>query len=382
MLDSMIEVSKGAVIEKLSDVIRWMLNRDFKIEICIDRMRATESGVYDFLTDLGNSENLTLRSMPREFSANMHKKILITPIAAMSGSANLTNYGADFSQENISHTMRSNRTQYDSLKGSARTTFSQAEIIDLDNISPARRSARTSGTGRLETQLTPIEKLAQEFSNGEMLGRERLNLEFKPAFLRTSRTIEVHDGKMNEFIKMAGKKTKMFNNNGEGPAYSTFEILSGANSGKIFRVQIASPEQMDGELATKDELQYWEKNVVPLIKDNDSSRTIMWVRSAETSFVPEIATDNDLRQVLFYNYKTSHEQDFWRFRQRQAKAWAAMESPSDSAMNVMVCQSGCNGNVVAIFFSYENYQGQNEVESEGLPKMVEKYNELFVQIIH
>ncbi|MBR49824.1 MAG: hypothetical protein CL734_06395 [Chloroflexi bacterium] len=190
MLDSMIEVSKGAVIEKLSDVIRWMLNRDFKIEICIDRMRATESGVYDFLTDLGNSENLTLRSMPREFSANMHKKILITPIAAMSGSANLTNYGADFSQENISHTMRSNRTQYDSLKGSARTTFSQAEIIDLDNISPARRSARTSGTGRLETQLTPIEKLAQEFSNGEMLGRERLNLEFKPAFLRTSRTIE------------------------------------------------------------------------------------------------------------------------------------------------------------------------------------------------
>ena len=193
----------------------------------------------------------------------------------------------------------------------------------------------------------------------------------------TSRTIEVHDGQMNDFIEMAGKKTKMFNNNGEGPAYATFEILSGSNSGQIFRVQIASPEQMDGELATQDELQYWEKNVVPLIKDNDSSRTIMWVRNAETSFVPEIAMDNDLRQVLFYNYKTSHEQDFWRFRQRQAKAWAAMENPSDSAMNVMVCQSGCNGNVVAIFFSYENYQGQNEVESEGLAKMVEKYNELF-----
>ena len=41
----------------------------------------------------------------------------------------------------------------------------------------------------------------------------------------TSRTIEVHDGKMNDFIEMAGKKTKMFNNNGEGPAYATFEIL-------------------------------------------------------------------------------------------------------------------------------------------------------------
>jgi hypothetical protein len=192
----------------------------------------------------------------------------------------------------------------------------------------------------------------------------------------TSRTIEIEPGQMDKFIESAGKKTEKFNQNENNFAYYTFNILSGEDTGKIFRVQVGTPEMMDAGL-NQDEASYWNKNVGPYIKSNSAGRTVMWGRYAEASVVPESSNNNDLRMVMFYNYKDSGEQDFWRFRERQAKARAAMEEQLDSAMNVMVCSSGCGGNWVAIFFSYESFEQQREINNEGLPKLVEKYNEMF-----
>ena len=188
MLDSMAAVSEGAVLEKLSDVLHWMLKRGFDIELCIDRMRASEARVMDFLTALGEWDNLSVRAMPPDFGGNMHKKILISPIAAMSGSANLTHYGTEFSQESISHTMRYNDTQYKSLQASSRTTFSQASQIDLSDIARAEFRGNTQGRRVVNAPLSPIDTLAEKLSAGD-LGNEDLQLEYKPAFTKVSETI-------------------------------------------------------------------------------------------------------------------------------------------------------------------------------------------------
>jgi len=204
-----------------------------------------------------------------------------------------------------------------------------------------------------------------------------LSFTFASSQIYTSRTIEIEQGQMDKFIEAASKKTQMFNNDENNFAYYTFQILSGEDTGKIFRVQVGTPEMMDAGLDQK-EANYWSKNVGPYIKSNSAGRTVMWWRNADASFVPESSSDNDLRMVMFYNYKDEGEVDFWRFRERQAKARAALgEDQLDSAMNVMVCSSGCNGNWVAIFFSYESFEAQRNINQEGLPKLVEKYNEMF-----
>ncbi|SVE57469.1 uncharacterized protein METZ01_LOCUS510323, partial [marine metagenome] len=176
-------------LEKLSDVLRWMLKREFEVELCIDRMRASEARVLDFLTTIGEWDNLSIRAMPPGFDGNMHKKILISPIAAMSGSANLTHYGTEFSQESISHTMRYNDTQYKSLQASSRTTFSQAPKIDLSNITPADYRGNRSRSRAVNAPLSPIDSLAEKLSAGNT-GFEDLLLEYKPHMLKPSRHIE------------------------------------------------------------------------------------------------------------------------------------------------------------------------------------------------
>ena len=104
----------------------------------------------------------------------------------------------------------------------------------------------------------------------------------------------------------------------------------------------------------------------------------MWTRNANASVWPDSSRDHDLRMVMFYNYKDSGEQDFWRFRIRQAEARAAMgDDQINSAMHVMNCASGCDGNWVAIFFTYESFEHQREINANELPKLVEKYNEMF-----
>ena len=139
-----------------------------------------------------------------------------------------------------------------------------------------------------------------------------LSFTFASSQIYTSRTIEIEQGQMDKFIEAASKKTQMFNNDENNFAYYTFQILSGEDTGKIFRVQVGTPEMMDAGLDQK-EANYWSKNVGPYIKSNSAGRTVMWWRNADASFVPESSSDNDLRMVMFYNYKDEGEVDFWRF---------------------------------------------------------------------
>jgi len=190
-----------------------------------------------------------------------------------------------------------------------------------------------------------------------------------------TRTIEVKDGQMDNFIKWGGKKTKMFNNEDGRSSFYTFNILTGPNAGKIWRAQVGDPASFDNDY--QDELDYWAKNVSQYIENDQSSRTAMWNRVGWASWSPENPSNEDLlRRVIFYKVKEGKGQDFWRFRERQVMARNAMEIQM-SRTTVLACSSGCDGNWVAVFFDHSGFEDQQSDYGEPLQALIEKYNEMF-----
>ena len=192
----------------------------------------------------------------------------------------------------------------------------------------------------------------------------------------TTRTIEVKNGQMDKFIEMAGKKTKKFNNKEGAARFFTYEILTGSDAGKIWRMRAASAENMDNWDSNSEEAQYWMKNVSPYISNGSVNGNYMWNYYGEMSHNVDSKDQNHV-MALIYTYKSSGEQDFWRFRERVVSARKAMDPAPKGSMHSVVCSSGCNGNVALILFEYESFSDQQKYNQEMLPKMIEKYNEIY-----
>ena len=165
----------------------------------------------------------------------------------------------------------------------------------------------------------------------------------------TTRTIEVKNGQMDKFIEMAGKKTKKFNNQEGAARFFTYEILTGSDAGKIWRMRAASAENMDNWDSNSEEAQYWMKNVSPYISNGSVNGNYMWNYYGEMSHNVDSKDQNHV-MALIYTYKSSGEQDFWRFRERVVSARKAMDPAPKGSMHSVVCSSGCNGNVALILF--------------------------------
>lgn len=187
-----------------------------------------------------------------------------------------------------------------------------------------------------------------------------------------ARVLEVKDGHMDKFMSGVAKKTQMYNNSEDSDKFYTFKILTGPNATDFIRVRwMESINELDNPIDA-DELAYWNKNARPHYTEGAAR---IWSRNANLSHVPEDSGNTNLRRVIYYNYKDSGEQDFWRFRQRVKKAM--VESGYKSAMNVLGCASGCNGNWVQVRFHHDGYAGQSSDYGEPLQAMIEKYNELY-----
>jgi len=187
-----------------------------------------------------------------------------------------------------------------------------------------------------------------------------------------ARVLEVKDGHMDKFMSGVAKKTQMYNNSEDSDKFYTFQILTGPNATDFIRVRwMESINELDNPVDA-DELAYWNKNARPHYTEGAAR---IWSRNANLSHVPEESGNTNLRRVIYYNYKDSGEQDFWRFRQRVKKAM--VESGYGSAMNVLGCASGCNGNWVQVRFHHDGYAGQSADYGEPLQAMIEKYNELY-----
>ena len=112
----------------------------------------------------------------------MHKKILITPIAALHGSANLTYSGTETNNENISHVLVSNRTQYDSVAANARTTLSKSEKLQLNATNLQKKFSNKNKIKNVPTikkERNKFEEIVWEIKNGL---DEHEKLEFKQKF--------------------------------------------------------------------------------------------------------------------------------------------------------------------------------------------------------
>ena len=191
-----------------------------------------------------------------------------------------------------------------------------------------------------------------------------------------TRTIEVKPGQMGKFIEMAGKKTKKFNNQEGTARFWTYEILTGSDAGKIWRMQAASAEMRDNWSNDSEEVAYWQKNVAPYIANGSVNGNYMWNYAGPYSHNVDSENQNHV-MMLIYNYKDSGEDDFWRFRERIVAARNSMDPAPKGSMHSVVCSSGCNGNVALILFEYESWEDQQKYNQENLPKMIEKYNELY-----
>lgn len=90
------------------------------------------------------------------------------------------------------------------------------------------------------------------------------------------------EGKTSDFMKAAGKKTKMFNNSPEN-AIVTYQVLNGPDTGQFLRINLyASIENFVGYNSNNsEEREYWEKNVLPLTQLNDGPT--IWRRLSSLS---------------------------------------------------------------------------------------------------
>ena len=146
-----------------------------------------------------------------------------------------------------------------------------------------------------------------------------------PAQVGQARILKVKDGQMDKFVSSVSKKTKMFNDSEGSDKYFTFRILTGPNTDDFIRVRwMESIGELDNYNPDSEEQKYWQKNVMPYYTEGIAR---VWSRNSNLSYVPENSSGN-LRRVIYYNYKDSGEQDFWRFRQRVRKAMEASGSVS------------------------------------------------------
>ena len=116
--------------ESLSDILAWLVYRGFTLRLCVDAGQAQQDGVRTFLkqlTDRSRGGSGVLDIMVKDIPyASMHKKILVTPIGGLMGSANLSESGTARSEEINAHVPRSS-PNFQMLKRSCDDSFTHAQ---------------------------------------------------------------------------------------------------------------------------------------------------------------------------------------------------------------------------------------------------------------
>ena len=191
-------------------------------------------------------------------------------------------------------------------------------------------------------------------------------------WIMQTRLLNVDAEDVQKFESAVAKKTKMYNSKEGTARWLTFRILTGPNANNYVRAQLETSWEMFDNVDTVGNA-YWQKTVGPL---HTAEGGQFWWRNNGVSYNPGT---NDgpkkLRRIIFYNYKDSKRQDFWRFRQRVAKAMEASSFPG--RMSVFYCASGCNGNWVQVRFHHDSFTAQAETNGEPLENYIAKYNEMY-----
>ena len=189
------------------------------------------------------------------------------------------------------------------------------------------------------------------------------------------RLLKVDPANVAEFEAAVSKKTKMYNSKDGQARWVTFQILTGNNAYNYVRMQIAQ-SMAEFDNVDKEGNAFWQKTVGPL--HTSIGNRILSVNTAVT-YTPKTQKRFNHRRVIFYNYKDSGEQDFWRYRERSKKIFEEMGY--ENRVGVMNCMSGCDGNWVQVRFHHKDFAGEAN-DWKDRPEFVKKYNELFGEGSH
>ncbi len=88
-------------LENLSDVLNWLAESEFKVRLCISRETKDNPYTEELLRGLDMNSNLEVFVTEH---VRMHKKTLVTPLGAVTGSSNLTKGGTDWNVETVHYT--------------------------------------------------------------------------------------------------------------------------------------------------------------------------------------------------------------------------------------------------------------------------------------
>ena len=187
-----------------------------------------------------------------------------------------------------------------------------------------------------------------------------------------SRIISVEKGKNEKFRAGVEKKTKMYNTKEGQLRFFTFNITSGDNTGKYFRVRYEEEISGFDKKAPKVSRKLWKDEVSQYV--TNSKVRWMWYNK-EASHVTVSPFDKPLRRVIEYTYKAEMSDEFWRFRNNVAKA--IKSSRADIFLEVWNCGSGCDGNMAMVVFGHSNYAELGSDNSDEWMKVYNVYNKIY-----
>jgi len=104
--------------QRLSDLIEWLLRRRFRVTICVDRQKAQDSRVATFLRKVASVPGGTATILTNELEPErglFHPKVLVTPVGALRGSANITEAGSGRNDEMIDYA-GAGSPEYDAIR--------------------------------------------------------------------------------------------------------------------------------------------------------------------------------------------------------------------------------------------------------------------------
>jgi hypothetical protein len=186
-----------------------------------------------------------------------------------------------------------------------------------------------------------------------------------------SRVLVVDQADMKKFVDGASKKTKLYNSKKGQANYLTFRVITGKYAQNFVRMQVADSIKEFDNIDTEGN-NYWQNKVGSL---HESIGNRIWSMSNEMSYFVENKERVNHRRIIYYNFNDSEAEDFWRFRERVKKAM--VETKYGQNMNVLYCNSGCDGNLVQVRFHHKNFAGQSKDYGLSYKNLVEKYNELY-----
>ena len=185
--------------------------------------------------------------------------------------------------------------------------------------------------------------------------------------------VEIKSGMAAELEKVAGLKTKKFNNTPE-TAITTYKIMNGPDQGKYQRIQgYKDLNWFNSDMTSKAGRQYWMKNVSKYVQ-NYEGRKVWWrIENLSHNFGTETKAKKYIHRLIRI-IKPGKTNDFWTFSNRIIQVFKKHEYTGVQAAFKIV--SGGNENEFIFVYAFDDFTEQGKFPNTD-KSLKELYNEMY-----